>query len=98
MWVQIDDGPRDVIMNFRKFTGQFVMHCHKLNHEDEGMMELVEICAPDDEACLCLGKDADGNCISQAGCKEEDKQCQFAKLATDAYPAPPAPDPALCGP
>jgi FtsP/CotA-like multicopper oxidase with cupredoxin domain len=97
MWVQADDGPRDVLMSFRKFTGQFVMHCHKLNHEDEGMMELIEICAAGDEACLCQGKDAQGNCIPQSGCKAEDKQCQFAKLATDAYPAPPAPDPALCG-
>lgn len=98
MWVQLEDGPRDVLMNFRKFTGQFVMHCHKLNHEDEGMMELLEICAPNDEQCLCLGKDAQGACISQAGCKPEDEQCQFAKTATDAYPAPPPPNPGLCGP
>ncbi len=98
MWVQVEDGPRDVLMNFRKFTGKFVTHCHKLNHEDEGMMELVEICAPDDEACQCLGKDANGACIPQGTCLDDDKQCQFAKTATDAYPAPPAPNPALCGP
>ncbi len=98
MWVQFEDGPRDVLMNFRKFTGQFVTHCHKLNHEDEGMMELVEICAPDDEACQCLGKDANGACIPQGGCLDEDKQCQFAKTVTDAYPGLPAPNPALCGP
>ena len=98
MWVQFEDGPRDILMHFRKFTGQFVMHCHKLNHEDEGMMELVEICKDGDEACQCLGKDANGDCIPQSGCLDEDKQCQFAKTATDAYPAPPAPNPALCGP
>ncbi|UQA58641.1 multicopper oxidase family protein [Polyangium aurulentum] len=98
MWVQVEDGPRDVLMNFRKFKGQFVTHCHKLNHEDEGMMELVEICDPKDEGCLCMGKDAQGACISQAGCLPEDKQCQFAKTAADAYPAPPPPNPALCGP
>jgi FtsP/CotA-like multicopper oxidase with cupredoxin domain len=98
MWVQIEDGARDVLMNIRKFTGQFVLHCHKLNHEDEGMMELVEICDPQDEACLCMGKDTQGECISQAGCLPEDKQCQFAKTATDAYPLPPAPNPGLCGP
>ncbi len=97
-WVQAEDGPQDVLMNFRKFTGQFVIHCHKLNHEDEGMMELTEICAAGDEACLCQGKDANGQCISQAGCKADDKRCQFAKAATDAAPLPPAPDPALCGP
>lgn len=98
MWVQAEDGARDVLMNFRKFTGQFVLHCHKLNHEDEGMMELVEICDPNDQSCLCLGTDASGACISQAGCLPDDKQCQFAKTATDAYPLPPPPNPALCGP
>ncbi|MCK6589402.1 MAG: multicopper oxidase domain-containing protein, partial [Polyangiaceae bacterium] len=98
MWVQVEDGPRDVLMNFRKFTGQFVLHCHKLNHEDEGMMELVEICDPSDQECLCMGTDASGACVSQAGCLPEDKQCQFAKTATDAYPLPPPPNPALCGP
>jgi L-ascorbate oxidase len=98
MWVQFEDGPRDVLMNFKKFTGQFVTHCHKLNHEDEGMMELVEICAPGDQTCLCQGTDANGNCIPQSGCKAEDKQCQYAETVTDAYPAPPAPNPALCGP
>jgi len=98
MWVQVEDGPRDVLMNFRKYTGQFVMHCHKLNHEDEGMMELVEICDPNDQTCLCMGTDQNGKCISQAGCLADDLQCQFAKTAADAYPAPPPPNPALCGP
>jgi L-ascorbate oxidase len=98
MWVQIEDGPRDVLMNFRKFTGKFVTHCHKLNHEDEGMMELVEICDPSDKECLCMGMDQNGACLSQAGCLPEDRQCQFAKAATDAYPLPPALSPALCGP
>ncbi|WP_437682494.1 multicopper oxidase family protein [Sorangium sp. So ce131] len=97
MWVQVEDGPRDVLMNPRKFTGQFVLHCHKLNHEDEGMMELVEICDPEDRECLCLGDDESGACIPQGGCLPEDLQCQFAKAATDAYPAPPAPDRELCG-
>ncbi|MDC0683641.1 multicopper oxidase family protein [Sorangium atrum] len=98
MWVQAEDGPRDVIMNPRRFTGQFVLHCHKLNHEDEGMMELVEICDPGDEECLCQGTDESGACISQAGCQPDDLACQFAKTATDAYPAPPPPNPELCGP
>jgi len=97
MWVQVEDGARDVIMNPRAFTGSFVLHCHKLNHEDEGMMELVEICDPADAECLCLGTDAMGQCIPAGGCLEDDLQCQFARAATDAYPAPPAPDPGLCG-
>lgn len=97
MWVQADDGARDVIMNPRRFTGQFVLHCHKLNHEDEGMMELVEICDPADTDCLCLGTDPMGQCIPQGTCMPDDLRCQFAKSATDAYPLPPAPNPALCG-
>ncbi len=28
------------------FTGKFVLHCHNLLHEDQGMMQLVEIVAP----------------------------------------------------
>jgi FtsP/CotA-like multicopper oxidase with cupredoxin domain len=28
---------------FRDFTGKFVYHCHILNHEDNGMMGLVEV-------------------------------------------------------
>lgn len=28
---------------YRVFTGRFVQHCHVLDHEDQGMMELVEI-------------------------------------------------------
>jgi FtsP/CotA-like multicopper oxidase with cupredoxin domain len=31
---------------FEEFTGRFVLHCHILNHEDLGMMQLVEIYAP----------------------------------------------------
>jgi hypothetical protein len=28
---------------FADFTGQYVLHCHILAHEDRGMMELVEV-------------------------------------------------------
>ncbi|SAL56920.1 multicopper oxidase, type 3 [Caballeronia terrestris] len=28
------------------FTGEFVMHCHILEHEDRGMMQNVEIVSP----------------------------------------------------
>jgi FtsP/CotA-like multicopper oxidase with cupredoxin domain len=96
-WVQADDGPQSFLMNFRRFTGRFVLHCHKLNHEDEGMMELQEICAPGDRDCLCLGSDGAGGCISQAGCKADDPRCEHARRATEAFPLPPPPDPKLCG-
>lgn len=28
---------------FEKFTGKFVLHCHVLRHEDQGMMQIVEV-------------------------------------------------------
>lgn len=97
-WVQIEDGPRELLTTYSKFTGKFVLHCHKLNHEDMGMMELVEICPAGDTACLCQGTDGQGNCISQAGCQADDLQCQFAQAATEAYPMPPLPLPPFCAP
>jgi len=30
-------------MKFDDFTGLFVMHCHRLNHEDNGLMMLVNV-------------------------------------------------------
>ncbi len=98
LWVQIEDRPRQLLMDFRRFTGTFVAHCHKLNHEDEGMMELVEICAEGDRECQCQRTDASGRCVSQAACQEDDRQCQFAALATASFPLPPPPNPALCRP
>lgn len=36
-------NPIRIRTKYEDYTGRFVMHCHKLNHEDEGMMQLVEI-------------------------------------------------------
>jgi len=30
-------------MRFTDFTGKYVWHCHALDHEDMGMMQLVEV-------------------------------------------------------
>ncbi len=95
-WVQADDRVRPIMMNFRGFTGRFVTHCHKLNHEDEGMMELTELCAESDRECQCQRTDAMGRCVSQAGCQADDRQCEFAAIATASYPLPPPPNPGLC--
>jgi L-ascorbate oxidase len=32
-----------LMMEYPFYTGSFVTHCHKLNHEDSGMMEVIEI-------------------------------------------------------
>lgn len=36
----------DAVAHYRKFTGAYVQHCHKLTHEDHGMMELLRTCDP----------------------------------------------------
>ena len=42
--VNLPPGKEVVIrMRFADFTGKFVYHCHILNHEDNGMMGVVEV-------------------------------------------------------
>ncbi len=36
----------EVLTTYEEFTGKFVQHCHILPHEDQGMMEVIEIVAP----------------------------------------------------
>ena len=36
-------SPVTFITKFDDFTGKFVIHCHNLKHEDQGMMHAVEI-------------------------------------------------------
>ncbi|HKF63738.1 MAG TPA: multicopper oxidase domain-containing protein [Dongiaceae bacterium] len=31
---------------FLDFTGRFVLHCHMMNHEELGMMQIVEVYKP----------------------------------------------------
>jgi len=93
--VQADDmvvdgnRPRRLLTRYAEdFTGAYVLHCHKLTHEDEGMMELIELCDPDDADCLCLmgQTEADGSCVeSNAGCFDDDLQCRFAQTMVASY-------------
>ncbi len=78
----------DVLTEYRAFTGDFVFHCHKLNHEDHGMMELVHVCDPATEDCdtLCSG----GKCGWQ-DCAEGDTSCERALAATECLL-----DPSIC--
>ena len=39
----IQTGQLALRMSFDDFTGLFVMHCHRLNHEDNGLMALVNV-------------------------------------------------------
>jgi FtsP/CotA-like multicopper oxidase with cupredoxin domain len=39
----IQPGALSLRMSFDDFTGLFVMHCHRLNHEDNGLMTLINV-------------------------------------------------------
>ena len=39
----IQQGALSLRMKFDDFTGLFVMHCHRLNHEDNGLMMMVNV-------------------------------------------------------
>jgi FtsP/CotA-like multicopper oxidase with cupredoxin domain len=46
-WRDTDTLPRNGTMTFRSrfldYTGRYVLHCHMMNHEDMGMMQLIEV-------------------------------------------------------
>jgi FtsP/CotA-like multicopper oxidase with cupredoxin domain len=65
----------DLISQNRAFTGPYVFHCHKLTHEDHGMMELIRVCDPaTDPTC----GDYDWR-----SCAEGDLECAKSLAATD---------------
>ena len=39
----IQPGILTIRTRFDEYTGLFVMHCHRLNHEDNGLMALVNV-------------------------------------------------------
>jgi len=94
-FVQFDDlaandfAPVSLLAEYAsEFTGQFVFHCHKLNHEDEGMMEKIEVCAPGDVDCMCMDgeTDTDGACVTaSSGCYEGDTQCRYAEYLMSSF-------------
>ena len=73
------DRTVDMITEYRTYTGPYVTHCHKLNHEDHGMMELITICDPSVTSCdtLCSG----GPCAWNV-CAEGDTDCERALAGT----------------
>jgi FtsP/CotA-like multicopper oxidase with cupredoxin domain len=40
------EGVAWITQQYKDFTGEFVMHCHILGHEERGMMQALEIYAP----------------------------------------------------
>lgn len=65
----------DLITEYKSYTGAFVHHCHKLTHEDGGMMELVRLCEPEED-CGPYAWDY---------CAEGDEDCQRALEATQCH-------------
>lgn len=43
LFVRQGEAPLRIRTRYERFTGRFVLHCHILDHEDQGMMQLVEI-------------------------------------------------------
>jgi FtsP/CotA-like multicopper oxidase with cupredoxin domain len=87
------DRTVDVITEYRRFTGAYVYHCHKLTHEDHGMMERIKVCDPSVESCdtQCSGgkcgwnacAPGDDNCLRQlagAKCMVDPRWCAEAAL------------------
>ncbi len=73
----------DAISQNKSYTGAYVFHCHKLTHEDHGMMEIVRACDPaEDDTCGQNGWRA---------CREGDLGCQQALAATDCVISNPNP-------
>lgn len=65
----------DMLTEYQTFTGAFVFHCHKLTHEDDGMMQLMRVCDPaTDPTCGDYG---------WRTCAEGDLDCVQALAATD---------------
>ena len=41
--VIVSGEPQTLRMRYVRYSGRFVIHCHFLDHEDQGMMQIVEI-------------------------------------------------------
>jgi FtsP/CotA-like multicopper oxidase with cupredoxin domain len=69
------DRKIDLITQNRAFTGPYVFHCHKLTHEDHGMMEVIRVCDPEEDASC--GQ------YSWRACDDDDLHCLQGLAATD---------------
>lgn len=49
LWVKRGTGPYTITVRtrYQRYIGDFVLHCHILDHEDQGMMQNVRISLPD---------------------------------------------------
>jgi FtsP/CotA-like multicopper oxidase with cupredoxin domain len=40
---------------YERYIGDFVLHCHILDHEDQGMMQMVRVALPDGAGGIATG-------------------------------------------
>jgi len=76
------DRQVDLLTEYKKFTGDFVFHCHKLTHEDHGMMELIRVCDPATESCDSM---CDGRPCGWRECAEGDASCAREVAINDCF-------------
>ncbi len=58
LWVKNDSGKQYTIVvrtRYERYIGDFVLHCHILDHEDQGMMQNIRIALPDGQGGTAHG-------------------------------------------
>ena len=40
---------------YERYIGDYVLHCHILDHEDQGMMQIVRVALPDGQGSISQG-------------------------------------------
>jgi FtsP/CotA-like multicopper oxidase with cupredoxin domain len=43
----IKDHKIEIATRYQRYIGEYVLHCHILEHEDQGMMQNVKVVLPD---------------------------------------------------
>jgi FtsP/CotA-like multicopper oxidase with cupredoxin domain/peroxiredoxin len=61
VYISPELGPVTIRLRFQDFPGKTVMHCHILDHEDQGMMSAVEIVSAKARGAKAPGRERDGN-------------------------------------
>lgn len=96
------DRKIDAIVHNESYTGAYVFHCHKLTHEDEGMMQLIRTCDPAEDATCgdygwreCAGGDL--GCVQKRAATECALSTRTDVEAFACITGLGAPD-AVCGP
>ncbi|HEU4886286.1 MAG TPA: multicopper oxidase domain-containing protein, partial [Thermoanaerobaculia bacterium] len=58
-------GQVEILQRFQDFTGQFVLHCHFLGHEDRGMMLSVQTVCPQRQDAYSVPSPDQQECVGE---------------------------------